>query len=106
RIIETHVRSGFNENDGLFVERARDAFVGCILQEVFESKKGAGPIGWSRVEFVPTPAGSLMARMDGSFSDQFPRRVVAVQVVTDPARIEAPRSDVDLNMDFLLRWGA
>src|SRR5262249_9417382 len=76
RIIETHVKRGFDENDPLFVERARDSFVEFILKGVFESKRGAGAVGWSDVEFVSSPSGALFAKMTGSFSEQFPRRTI------------------------------
>ena len=105
RIIETHVRTAFDERDPLFVEQARDAFVRFVLKQVFEGRRGGGFVGWSDVDFALAPSGSLLAVMTGSFTDRFPKRVLAVQVTIDPTRLEPPRADADLNMEFILLWG-
>jgi len=105
RIIDTHVHQSFSDVDPTFVDKATQAFRTYILQNTFESKRSPGFMNWGNTDFKLTEAGTWLAVMSGSFSEVYPRRILAVQVALDETKCLPPRKEADIHYDFILKWG-
>lgn len=90
----------YKEQDPRWAEAAQSAFVAQLLPRVFEKRRGA----WGNWELSLTPSGSCGGQLTGTFTEQYPSRVLDVQVAVDPSRIQHRRADArsDFQFDFVL----
>jgi hypothetical protein len=90
----------YSEGDPKWAEAAQRAFIDFVLPRVFERRKTA----WGSWELTPTTAKGYGGRLNGTYADQYPARILDVQVATSTARIEARRDDArsDFQFDFVL----
>jgi len=93
------------EEDMLHVEAAQRTFIAHVLLKLFGTRRGATTVGWSSINLTTSPTGSYLGIIEGSFSDKYPRRKVALQVAYDPRQLQPSVPGVDLQFDFLLLWG-
>ena len=91
----------YKEQDPKWAEAAQTAFIGHVLPRIFEKRRNA----WGSWDLSLTTARGYAGRLTGSFSDQYPNRVLDLQVATEPTRIEPRRADVrsDFQFDFVLQ---
>lgn len=89
------------EEDELHKEAAIRAFTRYLLPRFFQQRRGATAVGWGELKFGPSARGSHTALVEGSFSPQYPRRRVSLQVAYDEAQLEPLNSIADLQFDFL-----
>lgn len=92
------------EPDELHVEAATRAFEQHILSKLFATRRGGQAIGWTALNLNTSHLGSRYSTIEGSFSSQYPRRKVAVQLAYLPRQLVEERGDEDLQFDFLLHW--
>ncbi len=90
----------YSEQDPKWAESAQSAFIEFVLPRVFEKRKNA----WGNWELASTTSKGYSGRLTGTFADQYPSRMLDVQVATTPARIEPRKSDArsDFQFDFVL----
>jgi hypothetical protein len=91
----------YKEQDPKWAEAAQAAFIEHVLPRIFEKRRNA----WGSWELSLTTAKGYAGRLIGSFSDQYPNRVLDLQVATEPTRIEPRQPDTrsDFQFDFVLR---
>jgi len=91
----------YKEQDPKWTEAAQSAFINRILPRLFEKRQ------WGNWELVLTTAKSYGGRLTGTFSDQYPKRILDLQVAIEPTRIEPRRADAqsDFQFDFVLWQG-
>ena len=91
----------YKEQDPKWAEAAQAAFIGRVLPRIFEKRRNA----WGNWDLSLTTAKGYAGRLTGSFSDQYPKRVLDLQVATEPTRIEPRQTDArsDFQFDFVLR---
>jgi hypothetical protein len=99
-IIITRYWQSFEEDD-LHMESAIRAFNNRLLPRFFERRRGATATGWGDLSFSPTPHGSYLALVEGSFNPQYPRRQLALQVAYQEEQLLPLNADADLQFDFL-----
>jgi hypothetical protein len=92
------------EPDELHVEAAARAFESHILSKLFATRRGGQAIGWTSLDLAPSHLGSRYAEIEGSFTPQYPRRKVAVQLAYLQRHLLEERDDHDVQFDFLLHW--
>jgi hypothetical protein len=92
------------EPDELHVEAATRAFERHILSKLFATRRGGQAIGWTALELTPSHLGSRYGEIEGSFTPQYPRRKVAVQLAYRQQQLVEEREAHDLQFDFLLNW--
>jgi len=90
----------YKEQDPGWVAAAQVAFIAHVLPRIFEKRRNA----WGNWETSLTTAKAYGGRLTGTFSDQYPSRILDLQVATDAARIEPRRTDAhsDFQFDFVL----
>lgn len=90
----------YSEQDPKWTEAAQIAFIDFVLPRVFEKRKNA----WGNWELTPTPTKGYSGRLTGTFADQYPSRLLDVQVATTPTSIEPRRNDTrsDFQFDFIV----
>ena len=91
----------YKEQDPKWAETAQAAFIEYVLPRIFEKRRNA----WGSWDLILTTAKGYAGRLTGSFSDQYPNRILDLQVATEPTRIEPRRADTrsDFQFDFVLR---
>jgi len=94
------------EEDELHVEAAQRTFMSHVLPRLFQTRRGAAPIGWSNLEFTPSATGSHVALIEGSFNTQYPKRNLALQVAYQADQLQGEIPHADMQFDFLSEWGA
>lgn len=91
----------YRDEDPQWAEAAQRGFINAVLPEIFDPKK------WRRLDngtMHPTPLRGYAARLEGTFTDAFPKRLIDVQVGTSSERIEPrkPNAITDLQFDFVV----
>jgi hypothetical protein len=91
----------YKEQDRKWAEAAQTAFIEHVLPRIFEKRRNA----WGSWDLSLTTAKGYAGRLTGTFSDQYPGRVLDIQVATEPTRIEPRQTDTrsDFQFDFVLR---
>lgn len=91
----------YKEQDLKWAEAAQAAFIKHILPRIFEKR----PKAWGKWDLSLITAKGYAGRLTGSFSDQYPNRVLDLEVAIEPTRIEPRRTDArsDFQFDFVLR---
>lgn len=88
----------YRDEDPQWIEAAQNGFIQIALPEIFDQKR------WSKLDLHPTVAKGYGTRLEGSFTDAYPRRLIDIQVGVHPNRIERRKSGStsDLQFDFVL----
>ena len=93
----------YKEQDPQWAESAQRAFIKYVLPRIFETR------AWGKWELAVTLSKSYRGELVGSFSEQYPERILDVQVAISPTHIEPRRPDArsDFQFDFVLhpRYG-
>ena len=91
----------YKEQDPKWAEAAQAAFIEHVLPRIFEKRRNA----WGSWDLSLTTAKGQAGRLTGTFSDQYPSRILDIQMATEPTRIEPRRPDTrsDFQFDFVLR---
>jgi len=91
----------YKEHDPKWAEAAQAAFIEHVLPRIFEKRRNA----WGSWDLSLTTAKGCAGRLTGSFSDQYPNRILDLQVATEPTRIEPRQADTrsDFQFDFVLQ---
>jgi len=93
------------EEDELHLEGAIRAFTNRLLPRFFQRRRGTASIGWGALNFTPSVRGSLVALVEGSFSQRFPRRYVGLQVAYKAEQLQPLMQGADFQFDFLFHLG-
>lgn len=93
----------YKEQDPTWAEEARTAFINSVLPRIFEKKSNA----WGNWELEPTTAKGYGGRLTGTLTEQYPDRIIDVQVASESSRVEPRRPDArsDFQLDFVLSVG-
>jgi hypothetical protein len=90
----------YRDEDQQWIESAQRGFMNGVLPQIFDTKK------WGKLEeaLQPTPLRGYRARLEGTFSDLYPNRMVDLQIGIGIERIEKRISNSisDIQMDFVL----
>lgn len=91
----------YRDEDPQWAEVAQRGFMSGVLPEIFEQKR------WGRLDngaLRPTPLRGYTARLEGTFTDAYPKRLIDVQIGIGIERLEArkPEAISDLQFDFAL----
>jgi hypothetical protein len=92
------------EPDERHAEAATRAFETHVLSKIFATRRGGQAIGWSALQLNESARGSRYGVTEGSFSPEYPRRKVAVQLACFAQNLIEEREEHDLQLDFLLHW--
>jgi hypothetical protein len=99
-LIITEFWRGYEEDD-LHLEAARQAFCDRLLTRVFQRRRGTSGTGWGDLQFVSSPAGSLVALSEGTFNTKFPRRRVRIQVGLLDEQLTSSGNEADIHFNIL-----
>lgn len=96
----------YKEQDPQWAESAQRAFITHVLTRIFDHRSKA----WRKWELTPTLYKGYRGEITGSFSfEQYPDRILDVQVAISPTHIEPrhPNAHSDFQFDFVLhpRYG-
>jgi hypothetical protein len=88
----------YRDEDPQWIEKAQKAFIDVVLPEIFEQKR------WGRLDLRPTSIKGHGARLEGTFTDTYPKRLVDIQVGTHQDKVERRKTGTtsDLQFDFVL----
>jgi hypothetical protein len=91
----------YRDEDPQWAEAAQNGFMSAVLPEIFDQKR------WGKLDngaLRPTPVRGYIARLEGSFTDVYPKRLIDVQVGIGAERLESrkPEAISDLQFDFML----
>ena len=91
----------YKEQDSKWAEAAQAAFIEDVLPRIFEKRRNA----WGSWDLDLTTAKGYAGRLTGTFSDQYPNRILDIQVAAEPTRIEPRQPDArsDFQFDFVLQ---
>lgn len=93
----------YKEQDPQWPEQAQLAFINQVLTRIFEKGRGA----WENWKLNLTSTKSYSGRLTGTFSDQYPKRFLTLQISTEADRIAPHYADAhsDFQFDFVLWSG-
>jgi len=88
----------YRDEDPQWAEAAQQAFIDAVLPEIFEPKR------WSKLDLRSTPLRGYMARLDGTFTEAYPKRLIDIQIAVGLERLVPRKKDSvsDIQFDFAL----